>query len=163
MHHIYGVPALDDSDRIYRIAQWSRALARAIAARDAAIVRDTGQIPEGDPETVAGMVARLAALEDLDLGELSQHVEAVTPTRAWHGSVQVEVDGRTGSTAVQFPAGTFTATPLIQLTKQTARAARHIPYLTDQSSTGFRAGLYDPTGNATTTENIELAIYAYQP
>lgn len=65
MEHIYGVPALADSDQIGIIGQWSRALARALAARDAAIVRDTGTIPEGDPETVAGMVARLAAAEAL--------------------------------------------------------------------------------------------------
>lgn len=73
MHQIYGVPALADSDQIGTIGQWSRALARALAARDAAIVQQTGRIPEGDPDTVAGMVARIGALETMieDLEKIS--------------------------------------------------------------------------------------------
>lgn len=65
MEHIYGVPALADSDQIGTIGQWSRALARTLAARDAAIVRATGTVPEGDPDDLAGLLARVAALEEL--------------------------------------------------------------------------------------------------
>lgn len=64
MEHIYGVPALTDSDPIGSIGQWSRALARTLAARDAAIVRGAGTIPEGDPASLESVELRVTVLED---------------------------------------------------------------------------------------------------
>ncbi len=70
MENLYGLPVIHDQDALSVVPAWSLQLARVIAARDAAIVAATGAVPEGDPDTVAGMVARLGALEAL-LDELT--------------------------------------------------------------------------------------------
>lgn len=82
MQHIYGVPALQDTDQVATIGQWSRALAVAIAARDAAIVAATGSIPTADPDGLAGLLARVAVLEPL--------VNDPTPT--WEAMPGIKAD-----------------------------------------------------------------------
>ena len=101
-------------------------------------------------EQVDGLTARLTA------------IEASIAPRAFHGEVSIPVEGGSGRIDMEFPEGTFTEPPVVQVTKQSARAARHIPYVTDQLSTGCRIGLYDPTGTSSTPENISCAVYAYQ-
>lgn len=65
MYNLYGLPVIHDQEALSIVPAWSLQLARVLAARDAAIVAATGAVPEGDPETVAGMVARVGALEKL--------------------------------------------------------------------------------------------------
>ena len=65
MDNLYGLPVIGDQEALSIVPAWSLQLARVLAARVAAFVAATGAVPEGDPDTVAGMVARLGALEEL--------------------------------------------------------------------------------------------------
>lgn len=117
----------------------------------------TGKPTEYPPEThshtqeqVDGLTARLTA------------IEASIAPRAFHGEVTITVEGGSGRIDMEFPEGTFTEPPVVQVTKQSGRAARHIPYVTNHLSTGCRIGLYDPTGTSSNTESVPCAVYAYQ-
>lgn len=83
MERIYGIPAIQTHDTVDIVPAWSQQLARILAARDAAIVAATGSIPEGDPNTVEGIVTRMAAAEAvIDLLEPGQWVR-LTLRNGW--------------------------------------------------------------------------------
>ena len=102
-----------------------------------------------------------ARVDDLD-GSVGQ-VSAAVPKAAWHGSVTVEVTGGSGSATVTFPTDLFSDPPLVMLTKNSVRAARHIPYAAGVTPTSAQVGLYDPTSRSSTSESILCAVYAYLP
>lgn len=69
--------------------------------------------------------------------------------REWNvlTTVTVTNDG-SGTRALTFPSGWFSAVPLVQVTKQEGLASRTIPYVADITATGCTVGLYDPTNTA---------------
>lgn len=98
-----------------------------------------------------------------DLHDTVEQVSAAVPKAAWHGSVTVEFTGGSGSATVTFPTDLFSEPPLVMLTKNSARAARHVPYVGGVTPTSAQVGLYDPTSSSSTSESILCAVYAYLP
>lgn len=63
MENLYGLPVIHDQEALSIVPAWSLQLARVLAARDAAIVAATGAVPEGNPNTTAGLATRMALAE----------------------------------------------------------------------------------------------------
>lgn len=63
MENLYGLPVIHDQEALSIVPAWSLQLARVIAARDAAIVAATGTVPEGNPNSTAGLATRMAVAE----------------------------------------------------------------------------------------------------
>lgn len=73
----------------------------------------------------------------------------MVPSRTARGSVALTVSSAVGtSQSVTFPAGRFTATPKVFVSKQSADLSKYIPYVTTISSTGCTIGIYAGDGVA---------------
>lgn len=73
----------------------------------------------------------------------------MVPSRTARGSVALTVSSAVGaSQSVTFPAGRFTATPKVFVSKQSADLSKFIPYVTTISSTGCTIGIYAGDGVA---------------
>ena len=84
--------------------------------------------------------------------------------REWNvlTTVTVTNDG-SGTRALTFPSGWFSAVPLVHVTKQQGLASRSTPYATDITATGCTIGLYDPTSTAHSTPvTVTVAVRVTQ-
>ena len=85
------------------------------------------------------------------------------PFRSWHARSTITIGtSGAGVTNITFPAGKFTAPPIVHVSKQESGGARSVPYATDITTTGCRIGLFDPTRTSTSSRSVAVAIFAVQ-
>ena len=79
---------------------------------------------------------------------------AVAAARLATGTIAISVNGAGGTVNVNFPAGRFTAPPVVLVSRSTNGLAKYIPYVASVTSSGCVLGLYSgdgTTGNGSST------------
>jgi hypothetical protein len=88
---------------------------------------------------------------------------AGNPFRMWAAVTTFALAGQSSLTReITFPAGLFTAAPLVTATKQGSGGARFVPYVTSVTATGCTVGIYDPTGTGGATTDLPVALSVVQ-
>ena len=103
-----------------------------------------------------------AAINAAARAEAAAATAVASTARMSAGSAAISItSAAVGTVSVTFPAGRFTAAPIVQVSRATAGLAKYIPYVTSVTATGCVLGLYSgdgSTGGGTTN----LAWFAYQ-
>ena len=113
------------------------------------------KLDNGDADAAAAINAAARA-------EAAAATAVAAAARMSAGSVPISITSAAGGTvSVTFPAGRFTAAPIVQVTRASGGLAKCIPYVASVTDTGCVLGLYSGDGT-TTTGTTNLAWFAYQ-
>ena len=136
-----GWPYLDDNNYVHMIDNYSKDLA--------------DKLDNGDADVAAAINAAARA-------EAAAATAVAAAARMSAGSVPISITSAAGGTvSVTFPAGRFTAAPIVQVSRATSALAKCIPYVASVTASGCVLGLYSGDGT-TTTGATNLAWFAYQ-
>lgn len=92
----------------------------------------------------------------LDANALIPHAQH----RWWTGSVLVSINAApSGTASVTFPAGRFSAPPVVFLSKQGGGMAKYVPYAVNVTATGMDVGLYAGDGTSA-SGSVSVGILA---
>ena len=108
----------------------------AKASQDAAKQSETNSATKATAANDAATRAETAA------------ANAVAAARIATGSIAISVNGAGGTVNVNFPAGRFTAPPVVLVSRSTSGLAKYVPYVASVTATGCVLGLY--AGDGTT-------------
>ena len=114
----------------------------AKASQDAAKQSETNSATKATSANDAATRAETAA------------ANAVAAARLAIGTIAISVNGAGGTVNVNFPAGRFTAPPVVLVSRSTNGLAKYIPYVASVTSSGCVLGLYSgdgTTGNGSST------------
>lgn len=138
-HTPAGWPLLVLDDPVHVMVDYSVELANKLQNSDADVAAaiNAAQRAETAAATAVAAAARLAA-----------------------GTIAISVTGAGGTVAVAFPAGRFTAPPVVLVSRSTSGLAKYVPYVASVTATGCVLGLYagDGTTGGGTTSLSWLAI-----
>ena len=103
-----------------------------------------------------------AAINAASTAQAAAATAIAAAARMSAGSAAISITSAAGGTvSVTFPAGRFTAAPIVQVSRASSGLAKYIPYVASVTATGCVLGLYSgdgSTGGGTTN----LAWFAYQ-
>ena len=97
---------------------------------------------------------KATAANDAAMRAETAAANAVAAARLATGTIAISVVGAGGTVGVTFPAGRFTAPPVVLVSRSTATLAKYIPYVVSVTSSGCVLGLYagdGTTGSASST------------
>ena len=103
-----------------------------------------------------------AAINAAARAETAAGTAVAAAARMSAGSAAISITSAAGGTiSVTFPAGRFTAAPIVQVSRASAGLAKYIPYVASVTASGCVLGLYSGDGS-TGTGSSSLAWFAYQ-
>ena len=103
-----------------------------------------------------------AAINAASTAQAAADTAIAAAARMSAGSAAISITSAAGGTvSVTFPAGRFTAAPIVQVSRATPALAKCIPYVASVTATGCVLGLYSGDGT-TTSGTTKLAWFAYQ-
>ena len=122
----------------------------AKASQDAAkSSQDAAKLSETNSATKA-----TAAINAAQQAETAAATAVAAAARIATGTIAISVNGAGGTVNVDFPAGRFTAPPVVLVSRSTAGLAKYVPYVASVTATGCVLGLYagdGTTGSASST------------
>ena len=89
-----------------------------------------------------------AAINAAQQAETAAATAVAATARLATGTIAITVAGNSGTVAVTFPAGRFTAPPVVLVSRSTAGLAKYVPYVESVTATGCVLGLYAGDGTA---------------
>ena len=103
-----------------------------------------------------------AAINAAARAETAAGTAVAAAARMSAGSADISITSAAGGTvSVTFPAGRFTAAPIVQVSRASAGLAKYIPYVASVTASGCVLGLYSGDGT-TGAGSSSLAWFAYQ-
>ena len=103
-----------------------------------------------------------AAINAASTAQAAAGTAIAAAARMSAGSAAISItSAASGTVSVTFPAGRFTAAPIVQVSRATAGLAKYIPYVASVTATGCVLGLYSGDGT-TGSGTTNLAWFAYQ-
>ena len=103
-----------------------------------------------------------AAINAAARAEAAAGTAVAAAARMSAGSAAISITSAAGGTvSVTFPAGRFTAAPIVQVSRASAGLAKYIPYVASVTASGCVLGLYSGDGT-TAGGSSSLAWFAYQ-
>ena len=103
-----------------------------------------------------------AAINAASTAQAAADTAIAAAARMSAGSAAISITSAAGGTvSVTFPAGRFTAAPIVQVSRASAGLAKYIPYVASVTASGCVLGLYSGDGT-TGGGSSSLAWFAYQ-